>query len=735
MRKVLFLVMLLACVCANGQTVQKGVVYEYHGREDKTPLAGVVINAGGATAKSNTYGNFKLSFNNLKVGDRVVADPDNCALLKNYIVFNIDAVQQWNVSSSGNMFTIVLCRKDKFDKMVMTYYNASDKSLKQQLKREQERAKQALKEQQIQKAEYEQLLEEAEQRYQQATESMQQNAELVARIDESELEGNQAKILELASQGKLDEAVELIMQDSTAILLERVAKKRNYSSEQRQLYEQKEAEAKSEIEALIANLKNNIKVLKLAGGKENYDKCGEYWQLIVAADTTNLDNTWACASFFHRQGELQLAERYFLSAIRIARELSVSKPTMYNIELAKMCSELSLIYTLLNRYEEAEKYSNEAVAKCKESEMSGGEECKIELSTALFALAQIQEYYYKDYKATVNLYNQAIGIMKEIAKSKPEYIAYLAELYWHLSDLYSEIGENAKSVESIRQALSKTIECEQYYPNSNMYKSLHAQIMLALVRNDQSIDADKASEYLEQALGIYEKLSQSNPKAYNSEYAEVLCEVGEYYQKSGTEALKYYIQAVEIYRDINESQPEIGNRLMVARKMKIVGDLYMSVEKYDSANQYYTSVLEMYELDSSMYMYLVAEICELQIQMSRLFILTSHFVDAEQHSNKVIEVDTLQILNSNIAEPMILRSYVNTLIELQNKARVSLTLSSLCQGKYAEAEKIALEIKDVEYEGQLLKEYILDELKTLEEKSVIPEERKADVERLRGVLK
>lgn len=246
--------MLVMGVESMAQSVQYGYTEEYNGAKEKTPLSNVNVNAGGATAKSDANGRFKLEFKNLKVGDRVNADVNSVALLKGYVVFNKEAIEQWTVSGKSVYFRIVLCKKKVFDNLVMTYYNVSDKSYKEQLRKEREKIEKMKRDEEIRQSEYERLLKEADDRYLNALKHLRENAELVARIDESELDEEQARILELAKEGRLDEAVEMIKKSNTVELFDKAVKKNEYATQQKRFYEQKEAESQEEWSKLLARM-------------------------------------------------------------------------------------------------------------------------------------------------------------------------------------------------------------------------------------------------------------------------------------------------------------------------------------------------------------------------------------------------------------------------------------------------------------------------------------------------
>lgn len=449
MRKSLLLssILLLLCAAISAQSVQYGYTEEYNGSKDKTPLSKVAINAGGATAKSDKNGKFKLEFKTLKVGDRVMANLNSVAILKNYVLFNKEALEQWTVSGKDVYFRIVLCKKKTFDNLVMTYYNVSDNFLREQLHKERENACRLKEQGEIQQQEYERLLREADDRYQNAIKHIRENAELVARIDESELEGNQAEILRLAKEGRLDEAVALIRQDSTAALLEKTVKKLEYGEEQERQAKAIQEEAKTERTKLIANLKNNIKILQLQGGKENYDLCSEYWQKIIEADTTDLINVRTGGEFFFNQHKFKEAEECFIITFNAYKKLYDGNPINYSIEFAGVQYYLGWIQYENRYYRQAEDYLQQTLS-IYETLNNNGDAYHDKIANAFNILGMICALN-NQYQKSEKYFLKALTLRKYLADtdSDDNNMYQYAQALNNLGTLYRYMGDYQKSEE------------------------------------------------------------------------------------------------------------------------------------------------------------------------------------------------------------------------------------------------------------------------------------------------
>ena len=106
---------LTTALTALAQATQPCVVKQYNQKQQKTPLAGVQVEVRDAgSAASGSDGRLTLSFHTLKPGDRV---PFRAATKAGYELMNKDAVEQWNISRTQEVFEIVLVQSAYFSQL------------------------------------------------------------------------------------------------------------------------------------------------------------------------------------------------------------------------------------------------------------------------------------------------------------------------------------------------------------------------------------------------------------------------------------------------------------------------------------------------------------------------------------------------------------------------------------------------------------------------------------------
>lgn len=203
-----FSVVLLITIALNAhaQVVQRGIVLEYNGREQKTPLGQVEIlvqNAGSTVSSAD--GRFMLNFRTLKAGDKVMVRRIEKV---GYELFNRDALDQWIISRhEGENFTIVMCRTEKLKDLRDQYYRVAMQSYDRQMKKDSLKLVALLRESRLQETEYKKRLQELRDEYEERLEHVENYIDRFARIDLSQLSEQEARIIEMVQQGDIDGAV------------------------------------------------------------------------------------------------------------------------------------------------------------------------------------------------------------------------------------------------------------------------------------------------------------------------------------------------------------------------------------------------------------------------------------------------------------------------------------------------------------------------------------------------
>lgn len=188
----------------SAQSLQQVQVLEYLGKEQKKPLNGVSISVqNAASAISDDQGRISLQFRTLKPGEAVQVRRIDLA---GYEVFNQEVVDAWTISEK-QVFTLVLCRSDRFKALCDQYNAAASASYEHQLQKDKAALTKLRQEGKIRQQEYEEQLAALEKQYNEQLDNLENYVERFARIDLSEISEEEQLIIELVQQGNFTEAI------------------------------------------------------------------------------------------------------------------------------------------------------------------------------------------------------------------------------------------------------------------------------------------------------------------------------------------------------------------------------------------------------------------------------------------------------------------------------------------------------------------------------------------------
>jgi hypothetical protein len=574
MKKLFFL---LACTLISfvsfAQTIQNGVVQEYNEKDAKTPLEGVELNVRSAgSTVSDKSGNFALSFLTLEPGEKV-----NVRRIEKlgYEVFNKEAVEQWNINPS-TPFVIVMCRSDLFKKIRDNYEKVSSESYARQLKKEEESLFKLKEEGKLREEEYQRQLFELRENYEQQLDNLDNYVDRFSRIDLSELSSVEQEIIELLRSGRIDEAIaKYEEQNYVDQYIREVADIKEVSSAIDKLSSVQSQKELSR-DSLYAAIERQINALKLAGGKENFDRIGVILHDVAYADTTDVGNMLKYADYLYDIHGFKEAFPLYGKVKMISQD---------NIQTyVHVCNRLILITKELEQYDIALLYSEELE----------------------HVLLPLKEYYVNEFLGIY--FNRALIYSKKHsineAKSLLEYTISM--------DLMKQCTPLLKA--DIICSLCNILDKEHYYDEAlagyrevlNLYKELEDGgevsnyrlfgIMMNIAQIYEVIDAEGAVGWIESSMQLISKNYEYNPDKYAYDYSNALNTAGNIYStiNKNDEALEFYNRAFETIKHKYDIYPSIYWRSYV----RIIGNkatLYTSIDNYSKAIELYEEVIGIVE--------------------------------------------------------------------------------------------------------------------------------------------
>ena len=670
----IFLALLAACSALMAQSTQPCVVTQYNQKSAKTPLSGVtvMVSNAGSTVSDNA-GRLTLTFRTLKPGDKV-----NLISAKKagFELFNTEAVEQWIISRDQTPFSLVMVSTEYFEALKAKLSQTSTDSYQrkyEQAVRELEAQKQAGK---LQEEAFNRKYDELEARYQIQLSNLDNYIDQFARIDLSQVSAEEQRILEMVEEGRIDEAVEAYGALDLEGRLREARESKKALVEAKARIEAEEARQESAIRELKVRQEREIATLKLAGGKENYDKIGRILKENALADTTDIGASWTYAEFAKGQKDYREAARFYLlcqqgwadSPDRLsqvwtnlgyiyynahdydrAREywtraweyrtrMFALNPDAYRSGLAILQLNLGDLYSDLQDFGQAEKYYLQA--------LENASQLVVQDSAYRLCLADVQldlgvlYLTLRDDDKCEAYYLQALDNYTRLFASDPEtYRVSLARIQYNLGKLYYSRKDYVRAEQYYLQALEHRKKLVERNPDAYRMELAGIQNSLGMLYRAKG-DYARAEESYSQALENISVSFTQSPDVYRVDLAQTLGNLGNFYRTLGNyaKAEECYLQALAHFEELFRQNPEV-NRMDLSRILNSLGYFYYIVHDYARAEEYYNRSLEhrllLYERNPAVY---GSSLAQLRINLTLLYIATGDYDKALDSIDEAIKL-------------------------------------------------------------------------------------------------
>ena len=586
---VLFFGLLMVCTHVGlAQTQQKGVVKEYNERLGKTPLGDVeIVISNASSTASGQDGNFLLQFRTLKPGDKV-----NVRRIEKlgYEIFNKEALQQWFIARDGTPFTIVMCKSEKFKKIRDNYSRVSSESYERQMKKEEARLAAEHKAGKLKEEEYKAALQKLNNDYDRQLDNLDNYVDRFARIDLSELSSVEAEIISLVQKGEIDRAIQLY----EAQHLEEKYKQQVAAGQKAQaaidtltVVREKSLKATQE---LYASIRRKNETLRLAGGRENFEKIGKSLKEIVLADTTNLEAVWEYAQFAQKQADFYDAERFYRMLIAATRD---------DQQRVEAMMRLSDTYRMLKRFADSQQWGEKALALARKLNDSNPDAYQLLLAQVVVGLG-ILNYELNQLTEAEQLITEGSVIYARLSEDGSDiHLQKLCRVQNNLSNLYKRMRQFDKAMDQAMRALDNVRKLYEMNPKKYLYDMAYIHQNAGTMSKTLN-KMDDCETYFKQSIGYMEQLYRFNPKAYRDEYFRYVSNLGVFYKavKRYDEAEACYVKALALADTLYAGNREsyavyMGNTLLN------MGNLYHTMKRLDDSRRYlvkaYPILQQLYE--------------------------------------------------------------------------------------------------------------------------------------------
>jgi len=718
----------------SGQNIrQKGLVLKYNGKNPKTALGNVRIVAMNAQpVVSLNNGSFTFSFSSMKMGDKISnVKPYSHGL----IVFNKDVVENnWYIRKDA--LVLIMCDRNEFEKQKQYYIEIGRKAAQKKYEAKIKELELQLSSHKIKEADYYSSLQAADEELDNVREKLHSYADIFARLDESEMNDGVKEAVDLLNAGEIEQAIKHI----ESLELD---KKLSISVSQLNAGRKIVKQAEKDIEALLPNIKTQVSMYKLNG---DFDKADSMLKLI-ADSLKSEEGIFEYSTFCIEQHNYKQAETYLEKLICKLSFEGVDNPQMW----CKVWDNLGIVNQRLKNFDNAEKYFQQALSKRIELAKNNSNENLSNLSKSYNNLGL---YYYElnNYSKAEPLLSKALEIITTLSENDSIYIFDKAKKLHNLGNVYLNMNNYDKAecyfknALEIRESLFQSPKEMDIADLSSILQSLGT---LKMMQNNYI----EAEPLLQKSIDLMKKINEINPQAYSEDLAKCYNQLGNLYQnaKKYDDCILAYNEAINILLELSDKQP-----LIYLRQLSVVqnnlASLYLALEKYDLSIKLFSAVISQYEKCNQIKKgYGMSDFAMSVMNLAITYTNAHQFeksdsvlITALQMYESLIQINPQAFtpfyaitLNSKAFNDVFLKKFSSaeeyarkaiSSFPVQHVFYTNLASSLLFQGKYNEAEKIYREYKDE------LKDGFLDDFKQFEEVGIIPEDRKADVEKIKKIL-
>ena len=443
------------------------------------------------------------------------------------------------------------------------------------------------------------------------------------------------------------------------------------------------------------------------------------------------------------------AEDLYIMALDIYEELTEEEPQEHDEDMARTQCNLGALYFEEQRYSECESMFLKSLenykrltAKDPQANEPGLAMVYANLAALYQASGQISE--------SLDMNANALDIYARLVEvDSVAYYPEIAQVFLLEALLYQELESYSKSEECFFDAIDIYEQLIEKYPQAHEPKLAIVYKHLAVFYY-QTQRIEESETFFHKALEILWRYIETNPEAY-AEYLEETLNLFDLFYKetqrlSDREALCQ--DALKRYQQLTEKYPEFA--IQVAAMHAKLGTILMKEQKYPEAIASFQEALpyfrewakndSFYQDRLMMALYYISLLYEetnnipacFQTNKELIPLMKEEYASDPSFQNDLVSTMGNQSYNAlfmkDFAESERLAKDALAIDESKHWIATNLAAALLFQGKYEEAEKVYLQYKDEK------KDSFLQDFNDFEAAGIIPEERKADVERIKNIL-
>jgi len=400
-------------------------------------------------------------------------------------------------------------------------------------------------------------------------------------------------------------------------------------------------------------------------------------------------------------------------AFKIYGDLVADDPQMYLPCVAITLTTFGNLFLNMNEYLKAQEKYDEAL-KIYSDLVTDDPQMYLPCLALTLNNLGLLHYATNEYPKALDEYSKALEIYRNLVATDPkEHLPCLANILNSLGVLHYAINEHSKALKEYEEALK--IYRDLVSNSTKVYGTDVAMTLnnLKILHGAISKYPNTCDEYVE-AFEIFKDYVADNPKAYLRDVAMTLNSLGVLHSENGehTKALEEHEESLNIYRYLVYDNPK-AYLPYVAIILDSLGRVYSNINEYSKA-------LKKHEEATKIYKSLVADNPKAYLpylsqnygHLSWNYLFTKEYSEAEYYAFKALELSRMSDVKNCLAHALLL------------------------QNRFLEAENIYKELlQTIIKNDEIYTQTLLEDFDKLEKANVIPENCKAEVEKIRKMLK
>ncbi|MCZ7393685.1 MAG: tetratricopeptide repeat protein [Candidatus Methanoperedens sp.] len=333
------------------------------------------------------------------------------------------------------------------------------------------------------------------------------------------------------------------------------------------------------------------------------------------------------------------AERSYKEALKFYKKLAKKSPDAYLPYVARAQNNLGILYSDLERFEDAKKALIEALKISKELAKKNPDAYLPEVASVQNNLGTLYGDL-KKFEDAEKAFTETLKFYKKLAKKSPDaYLRYVAGAQNNLGILYSHLKKFEDAEKAYTEALKISKELAKKSPDAYLPEVATNQNNLGILYRHLKKFEDARRVFTE-ALKIRKELAKKSPDAYLPDVAATQNNLGTLYRHLNKfeDARKAYTEALKIRKELAKKSPD-AYLPAVAKVQNNLGILYSDLERFEDAKKALIEALkiskEVAKKNPDAYL---PEVARVQNNLGILYGHLNKFEDAEKAYTEALKI-------------------------------------------------------------------------------------------------